>query len=118
LKRKPNKYAKLINKFIKSPSDIWKNQGYIKREMKVAKTLFSKIEDEKFWTQADLPFKLNSLAWFISKDGVDFLNLEVRRLKFKLPKPIEYELEEGKVGEDIETKKQTKTLMDFLKDAS
>jgi len=86
--------------------------------MKVAKTLFSKIEDEKFWTQADLPFKLNSLAWFISKDGVDFLNLEVRRLKFKLPKPIEYELEEGKVGEDIETKKQTKTLMDFLKDAS
>ena len=119
MRRKTNKYQHLITKFLKEPKYIWGNKGLIKREMAVAKKLFLKIKDEKFWTQAYLPFELNSLAWFLSEDGVAFLNLEAKRLKLRLNKPIQYEIQEDKTGEDKDIKtKNNKTLMDFLKDAS
>ena len=116
--RKPNKYQRLISKFLKDPDAIWKNIGLIKREMSVAKKLYEKISEEKFWTQAHLPFKLNSLAWLLSKDGIKFLNLESLKLKLKLPKPIKYNInEDKKYGRNKSVKDHPLTLMEFLKDA-
>ena len=118
-KRKPNKYQRIIRKFLKDPDSIYKNKGLIRREMGVAKKLFEKIKSEKFWIACHLPFRLNSLAWLLSEDGVEYLNLEIKRLKLNLPKPVKYDINDEKFGEDKEIKKQkATTVMDFLKDAS
>jgi len=115
-KRKPNKYQRLINKFIKEPSAIYKNRGFIAREVAIAKKIYALVEDEKFWKECHLPFKLNSLAWILSQDGVDWINTEVLRLKTNLPKPVVYDLENEKFGNDKKIEKK-KTLLDFLRDA-
>ncbi|MBC8395170.1 MAG: hypothetical protein H8E05_00575 [Bacteroidetes bacterium] len=116
--RRPNKYQKVIRKFLKDPDSIYKNRGLTKREMGVAKKLFEKIKSEKFWVACHLPFKLNSLAWLLSEDGVDYLNLEIKRLKLNLPKPVKYDINDERFGEDKPIKKRkVKTLMEFLKDA-
>ena len=116
--RKPNRYQRVIRKFLKDPDAIYKNVGLIKREMSIAKKLFAKIKEEKFWTESYLPFKLNSLAWLLSQDGVEYLNLEIKRLKLKLPESIKYDVNDEKLGKDKEVKRQKRTLMDFLKDGS
>jgi hypothetical protein len=120
MKRKLNKYQKVIRKFLVDPDAIYKNVGLIKREMAIAKKLFQKIKDENFWIQAHLPFKLNSLAWLLSEDGVKYLNLEAKKLKLKLPQPIKYDIKEDKIGKDknININRNKKTLIDFLNDAS
>lgn len=117
-KRKPNKYQKLINKFIKEPSEIWKNKGFIKREMALGKKLYALVDSEKFWQESFLSYKVNSLAHFLTQDGIDWVNAEALRIKLKLPKPVVYSLEEDKIGQDVKINKTKKTLMDFLKDAS
>jgi|TARA_Y100001938_G_C8005312_1_gene386988 hypothetical protein len=118
MKRKPNKYQKLINKFINDPAAIWKNRGFIAREIAIGKKLYVLMEDEKFWKESYLPFKLNSLAWLLSADGIEWINSEAVRMKLNLPEPIVYELEEEKLGKDVNINKPKKTIMDFLKDAS
>ena len=72
-KRRPNKYQRLISKFCKEPEKVWNNRGVVKREMAIAKKLFEYISEEKFWTKLYLPFKLNSLAWFLSDEGKTYL---------------------------------------------
>lgn len=125
MKRKLNKHQKLINKFIKDPSEIWKNRGNIKREMALGKKLYALVDSEKFWTESHLlndkgaPFKVNSLAYFLTEDGIKWVNSEALRIKLKLPKPVVYSLEQDKIGQDAKINKTKKTtLMDFLKDAS
>tara|TARA_Y100000592_G_scaffold100718_1_gene182252 strand:+ start:1636 stop:1995 length:360 start_codon:yes stop_codon:yes gene_type:complete len=119
VKRKLNKYQKLINKFLVDPSSIYKNKGLVSREVAIGKKLFVLIEDESFWIESFLPFKLNSLAWLLSADGIEWINSEASRMKVKLDKPIEYELQDKKIGTDKKiNKSNNKTLMDFLKDAS
>ena len=118
MKRKLNKYQRLINKFTKDPAAIWKNRGFIAREIAIGKKLYVLIEDEAFWKESYLPFKLNSLAWLLSADGIEWINAEAIRMKLSLPEPIVYELEEEKFGKDVNINKSKKTLMDFLKDGS
>ena len=118
MKRKLNKYQKLINKFTKDPAAIWKNRGFIAREIAIGKKLFVLIEDETFWKESYLPFKLNSLAWLLSADGIEWINSEAVRMKLNLPEPIIYDLEEEKFGKDVSINKPKKTIMDFLKNAS
>ena len=117
MRRKPNKYQRLISKFLKEPDSVWKNTSLIKREIAIAKKLFLRIKDERFWIESHLPFQLNSLAWFLSRDGIQFLNLEAKKLKIRLPQPIKYDLKEDKHGEDKEINKQRNTIMDFLRNA-
>ena len=117
-RKKINKYQRLIRKFLKDPDSIWKNVKLIKREMSIAKKLYVKVNNERFWKEADLPFKLNSLAWLLSEDGVKFLNLEALKLKLNLPSPIKYDINDQKIGKDKRIKKtEQTTLMEFLKDA-
>lgn len=116
-KRKLNKYQKLIRKFLKDPDAIYKNRGLISREVALGKKLYAKVEHEKFWKECYLEFKLNSLAWILSKDGIDWINREVKRIKLKLSKPVTYDILETKVGEDKQAPKpKTKTILDFLKE--
>lgn len=39
------------------------------RELGIAKKLFVKYPEPKFWAGFDLGFQLNSLAWLLSEDG-------------------------------------------------
>lgn len=119
MRRKLNKYQKLINKFLNDPSAIYKNRGFIAREIAIGKKLYVLMEDEVFWKESYLPFKLNSLAWLLSADGIEWINSEASRMKLKLEKPIVYDLEENKLGKDKKiNKKNNQTLMDFLNDAT
>ena len=117
-KRKLNKYQKLINKFLIDPASIWKNKGYISREIAIGKKLYALVEDESFWREGHLPFKLNSLAWLLSADGIEWINSEAIRMKINLPEPVVYDLQENKIGKNVNINKTKKTIMDFLKDAS
>ena len=113
MKRKPNKYQKVISKFINEPKTIWAHPTLIKRELKIAKKLFT-IKSEKFWEEAYLPFKLNSLAWFLGKDGVAFIKEEEKKQKISLKPKEKIEIEEEKFGQDKKILFKPNTLMEFL----
>lgn len=85
-------------------------------EIKMLKRLEKSYPDRDFWCQLDLGFKLNSLAFLLSKDGKVKLKQKFNEYKMSLDlnSKKEYHFEEEKIGPDVETKK-IKTLMDFLK---
>ena len=114
-KRKPNKYQILIEKFCKDPSSIWSNRGKVKAEMAVAKKLYKLNSSESFWVKLYLPFKLNSLCWFLTSKGKSFLRLEQKRQKLDLKPKTSYSLGESKLGGDKKIIRKIKTLKDFLK---
>ena len=115
MKRKPNKYQKIISKFCKTPESIWAHPTLVKREMKIAKKLFS-LKSQKFWEEAHLPFKLNSLAWFLGRDGEEYIEKQEILLTTSTKEIETYELKEDKIGEDKEVTFKPNTLMEFLND--
>lgn len=114
-KRRPNKYQRLISKFCKEPEKVWNNRGVVKREMAIAKKLFEYISEEKFWTKLYLPFKLNSLAWFLSDEGKTYLIKYKKNIDLKGFDPVVFQLGDEKVGEDKHIESKPKNLLDFLK---
>lgn len=58
---------KFIDRIVKKESLNWA------REMKIMNGLWKKYPDEVFWITFELPFQLNSLAWFIA-EGSEELN--------------------------------------------
>ena len=115
MKRKPNKYQKIISKFCKTPESIWAHPTLVKREMKIAKKLFA-LKSQKFWEEAYLPFKLNSLAWFLGRDGEKYIRKEELLLKTPTTKQETHKLEKDKIGEDKKVTFKPNTLMEFLND--
>lgn len=112
-------YQFLIRKYLKP--ERYENQPYPTRELGIAKKLLQKYTIE-FWIRTNLNFKLNSLAWFLSPRGIEFLEEEVEEVKieqmllnFDGNKDIDVLLS-VKCGEDvvIENKKENKNLLDFL----
>ena len=115
MKKRLNKYQVLINKFLKSPTETWSNRGLIKKEMAIAKKLYVKFKEREFWEKLDLQFKLNSLAWFLSADGLALLSLESKMQKIKLKPITRHELNENKIGENKKVTSKPKTIMEFLR---
>jgi hypothetical protein len=105
----------LISRFLKSPNDIWSNRNLIKKEMAIAKKLYIKFKEREFWEKLSLEFRLNSLAWFLSKDGLALLTLEAKMQKLKLKPAIKYDLGKNKIGEDKKITRKARTIMEFLK---
>jgi hypothetical protein len=56
------------------------------------------------------------LAWFLSKEGSEFLETNFLILKLKLPRQKEIKLENKIFGSEIKFKKKLKTTLDFLND--
>ena len=111
-KRKLNKYQVLVIKFIKDPS-VLKPRDWA-REVKIAKKLYEKFNDEKFWRHSFLNFKLNSLAWLLSKDGLTYLKEQRLILKLRLPEQKKIKLE-NKIYETKEkVDKPPRSVLDFL----
>lgn len=101
----------LIERLVKaenlSASKIWA------REMVIAKKLFNKYPDVRFWSYFALTYKLNSLAWLIGEG-----NNEVNRQwnYFLLDKAPNNETIEGEViiGQMEFELKSPKTLKEFM----
>ena len=114
MKRKKNKYHFLVEKFIKEPKKL-KPKDWA-RETKIAQKLYAKYDSERFWRASLLDFKLNSLAWFLSADGLEFLETNFLILKLKLPQQKKIKLDNKIFGSQMEFKKKLKTTLDFLND--
>ena len=110
--KKTNKYHFLIKKFIKDPNKFQPKDWA--RETKIAKKLYEVFDNEKFWKQSFLDFKLNSLAWFLSQDGLKFLKNQFLLLKIKLPKSKVIELGNIVYQSKEKLDKTPKTVIDFL----
>lgn len=124
-----DKYSKSQKKFVKSVqfTNLSKRE-FVKRflkdtaslvwprEMSIVKKLWSIFPDEGFWSQLNLSFKLNSLCWFLSDDGRNFLNIEYKKFKLELPEVSEFSIEENNIAFDskVEYDKGVLNLRDFL----
>ena len=114
-KKKPTINQFIMEKFLKNPDAIWKEKNPRMRELGTTKRLFSKYPDKKFWFRMQPPFLMESLVWFFTKDGLDYLRKEHLKYKLDLPPKPSYNLSSAKIGESKKmTKKQS--LWNFLKD--
>lgn len=115
-------YSILVKLFLKEPVKINYPEQY-----GVAKKLLTHYPNIKFWQSSALSEKksrLNSLAWFLTEDGVNFLQdsynyfVKIQNLDKNafVNKPIP--LEKEKVGRSMGLKtSKKKSLMEFIKDA-
>jgi len=112
--RKKNKYQIFVERYLKDPKSL-KVPGW-RREVAIAKKLFDKFKDDDFFTSLKLDFKLNSLAWFLTKDGLEFLNKQLQLFRLALPEKEEYiyKLEDKILGPKDKTESKPKTILDFL----
>ena len=90
------------------------------KEIKIAKKLLKSYPDIDFWVKLDLPYKPNTLSWFLTPEGKSAL--EIGKLKIKHPARNttsnvikQHELKEKKIGEDKVLDKKPLTILDFLK---
>ena len=59
------------------------------REIKIAQKLIKQYKGDKFWNNLNSA-KLNSLAWFLTEDGIKFINLELKKQNLKETNRIYY----------------------------
>ena len=90
------------------------------REIKISKKLLS-IYPFEFWIQCKEPFfplRMKSLAWFLGEEGKSYLTFhyfEYLKASTNLTKEVKpVKLEKEKIGQDVEIKKEPKSLQDFL----
>lgn len=68
------------------------------KEMKMVNRLFKIFPDENFWSTLRLNFKLNSLCWFFSDAGREFLNKEYKKFNLDLPETQQFEVDNNNVA--------------------
>tara|TARA_Y100000310_G_scaffold317910_1_gene371351 strand:+ start:352 stop:732 length:381 start_codon:yes stop_codon:yes gene_type:complete len=113
-KGKTNKYNFLINKYCKEPLLIWKDRSKIKQQVHIAKKLYLINPDKDFWEKLYLPFKLNSLAWFLTSAGKNFLIIEKQKVNLSFGKREIFPLQKKRVGKDKKIITKPRTIFDFL----
>jgi hypothetical protein len=82
------------------------------KEQNFAKKLFEEWPID-FLNKVKPPFEMNSLAWFLSKDGKKYLQLKLYEFNYK-PKREEIIKGEEKIGEDWNGNSKLKSLRKFL----
>lgn len=86
-----------------------------RREMSTFYKLKAIYDDVDFWRNYQIPFKLNSLVWFLSGDGAERLQSDYKIYHYKIePQFGNQELEEDKVGEDLSLPKRKVTKISDL----
>jgi len=107
------KKKEFVLKFIKDSNSIcWP------KEMKIVKSLFRIFPNVTFWATLKLNFKLNSLCWFLSDQGRDFLNKEYKQFCFEPSTPKQYFVDETSIDNSSKTCDSApirNTLKNFLK---
>lgn len=108
-------FEKSINKFLKESRVLTKDDS---RKEKVAYLRITNLFGEEILNFVSLPFRLNSLYWFLTEDGQKFLKQEKSKLDKQIDLTYEEEsviLENKKIGEDVKVDSKKQTLMNFLK---
>ncbi len=115
-------YSILVKTFLKEPVKINYPEQY-----GLAKKLLAHYPSIRFWQSSSLDekkSKLNSLAWFLTDDGVNYLEdsynyfVKIQKLDENAFANKSIPLRSKKVGESIGLKtSKKKSLMDFINDA-
>lgn len=111
-------YEHCINKFLKESRVLSKQDS---TEEKIAFIRLSSYftDDIDFWKFVNLPFRLNSLYYFLTEDGIKFLKDQKTKFdksNFELDiERKEYILEKDKIGEDVIVDRKKQSLMGFMK---
>lgn len=108
----------IINKFLKNPKTIWNNKGAAIREMGLAKKMIEIYELEVFWRACPPAFLTETLAWYLSPAGKDYLKVEFSKFSLDLTPPPSHNIAAVKFGDDKTFKTKPKTLRDFLNNGS
>ncbi len=74
-------------------------KGEWRREMSFTKKIFERYPVD-FLLVVKRPFEMNSLAYFIGRDGLSYLDLQLKLFSFNVPKE-EIKVLDKKEGEDI-----------------
>lgn len=85
--------------------------GAWRREMSFTKKIFERYPDD-FLKVVKRPFNLNSLAYFIGKEGTKYLDLQLKLFRFKVKEEV-IEVHDIKEGEDFKIQ-TNKTIRQFL----
>jgi hypothetical protein len=83
------------------------------REIKIAQKLIKTYKGYSFWNGLK-PANLPSLAFFLTEDGKKFIAMEKIKDNLELDKPIKFEIQEIKIGEDKKVCKKPKSLLEFI----
>lgn len=83
--------------------------------MAVAKKLYAAYPSEDFWEKVFLSFKINTLRWFLTSDGKNFLRTEQRKQSLDFETKTNYTLGNKKVGKDKKVTRKIRTIKEFLK---
>ena len=113
-KRKQTLNQFIINKFLNNSKAIWKNKGFVAREMKFTKSLIDKYPLKLFWQALPLKFDMDSLTWFISPQGQAYLKIEYAKFCLDLKPTKKYDLSDVKQGEDKKVERKSRTITDFI----
>lgn len=93
---------------------IWKDRSQIKQQVQIAKKLYLINSSIDFWEKLYLPFKLNSLAWFLTGMGKSFLIIEKQKANLSFNKEKNILLQEKTIGKNKSIATKPKTIFDFL----
>jgi hypothetical protein len=113
-KSPPKPFFKERKEFIKRLLDNKKSSN-IAVDMKIATQIFDRFDnDVDFLSKVKPLFKMDgSIKWFITKDGIKFLDAKYKEFKYK-PKKNEKPIDLGeKIGDDIIQSKK-RTIRQFL----
>ena len=114
LKHLAEGYEYSINKFLKESRVLTKDEA---TNEKIAYIRISTLFGEEIMRFISLPFRLNSLHWFLHEDGQKFLKQQKKIMDSQFELTYEeksIELEDEKIGEDVEVK-TGQGLMGFMK---
>ncbi len=77
--------------------------------------IYAEFPDEAFWRAYDLGFQLNSMFWFLSDEGRAKLKTDIALFHLDLSPAAPYQMEDAKVGEDVQIVKKKTTMADLLR---
>jgi hypothetical protein len=83
------------------------------REIKIAQKLIKNYPEYIFWNSLKV-INLPSLAWFLTKDGENFLAIEKKKEQLDI-KRIKFKLNKIKVLEDKKVCQKPKNVLEFIR---
>jgi len=102
----------IVKKHINEPTSD--KRVFWKKEMTLLNRLLEEFPDQCFWGKVNFGQKFESLAILATPGWKKFVKKKHLDYNYKIPKPKEHKLEEGKVGKDYKLNKTKKTIKDFL----
>lgn len=118
-KRKPNKYALIITKFLPHRYKLFSKNDWA-RETQMVKKLFTE-RDEEFWEALERPeFVINSMAFFQTASGKEYVRDSIvkeerRKRLLKVISVAEEEQEINRIApEQYEVTIKPRTVLQFL----